>query len=186
MEKISAVYQIKNVVTGERYVGSTKDVKHRWAQHKSPSRWEMCPNSKLYQDMKKYGVDKFRFQILAPVMPKHLKQVEQELIELLKPEYNSINAHGMNVEKRNTSNKKYEQSDKGKERYKKYRQSEKRKAYHNAYQKKYDKQLCLYNDETLTLGALTQRFRRAGVEHPNLEAKKYILNGSKHFMNTIR
>lgn len=90
--KISAVYKIVNEVTGDSYIGSSKDVEHRWAQHTRPSSWAKQPNSQLYKDMQKYGVDKFRFQILAPVIPESLKQVEQEFIEMLKPTYNDRRA----------------------------------------------------------------------------------------------
>lgn len=50
---------------------------------------------------------------------------------------------------------------------KEYRKSDKYKEYHN--------QLCSYNGETLTLSALSARFQRAGIEHPTLEAKKYMI-----------
>jgi group I intron endonuclease len=99
MNKISAVYQIVNTVTGDRYVGSSKNVKRRWASHKKPSTWKQHPNNPLYRDMQKYGLDKFRFQILAPVMEEYLTQVEQEFIDMLHPTYNSMNAKGLNVER---------------------------------------------------------------------------------------
>ncbi len=41
--------------------------------------------------------------------------------------------------------------------------------------KKYRNQLCSYNGEILTLNTLSGRFYRAEVEHPTLEAKKYLL-----------
>jgi group I intron endonuclease len=147
--KISAVYQIVNTVTNDRYVGSSKDVYHRCANHKCPSTWEKCPNSPMYQDMQKYGLDKFRFQILAPVMPEYLKQVEQEFIEMVQPTYNSNRANGWNVERCKEAQKKYK--------------------------RKYNNQLCYYNDETLTLNALYLRFKKDGIEHPNIEARKYII-----------
>ena len=43
------------------------------------------------------------------------------------------------------------------------------------YQNKYYNQLCSYNGEALTLNALSARFRRAGIEYPTTEAKKYLL-----------
>ena len=49
------------------------------------------------------------------------------------------------------------------------------KEYHRKYDKEYHNQLCSYNGETLTLNALSQRFSKAGIEHPNIEAKKYII-----------
>lgn len=189
MEKISAVYKIINTVTGDFYVGSSSNVMKRWADHKCPSTWKNKPNKPLYQDMQKYGLDKFRFQILCPVEPEHLKQVEQELIDMLHPTYNQINAKSWNVERYKESIRKYQQSEKGKEymkdykqteKYKeyekKYNQTEKRKEYMKKYQKKYNSRLCNYNGETLKLSALIQRFRRAGIEHPDIEAKKYLIN----------
>lgn len=166
MEKISAVYQIVNTETGDRYVGSSRDVKRRWREHKRPYTWERCPNSPLYQDFQKYGLDKFRFQILAPVIPEYLKQVEQEFIEMLEPTYNNYRANGRDVERQKEYRKKYQ---------KKYRQAGKDKEYQKEYQKKYRNQLCSYNSETLTLGTLYTRLRRAGVEQPTIEVKKYLL-----------
>ena len=191
MEKISAVYKIVNTVTGDFYIGSSRDVKARWAAHKSPSRWKRYPNSQLYQDMKTYGVDKFRFQILAPVMPEYLKQVEQELIKMLKPSYNDRNAKGLNVEREKETIKKYQQSEKCKESQKKYYrtekgkevlkksrnkyfQTEKGKEALRKYQKKYYSRLCEYNGETLTLKALISRFLKRGIAHPTQEARKYL------------
>lgn len=171
MENISAVYQIINTVTGERYVGSSKDVKRRWGQHKRPSMWNQHPNSSLYLDMQKYGLDKFRFQILAPVEPGHLKEVEQEFIEMLHPTYNDKNAKGLDVERRKETIRKWSQSDKGKEHY----QSNKCKEIYRKNSKRYYSRLCSYNGETLTFNALKHRFQRAGILHPNLEAKKYLI-----------
>lgn len=171
MRKISAVYKIVNTVTGDSYVGSSKDVKKRWGEHKRPSTWKKESNKPLYQDMQKYGLDKFRFQILAPVMEEHLKQVEQEFIELLHPTYNSINAKGWDVERRKEFERKYYQTDKCKETRRKYNQSEKGREAN----RKYNSQLCCYNGETLTLGTLASRFRYTGIAHPKLEAKKYLI-----------
>lgn len=179
MRKISAVYKIVNTVTGDCYVGSSRNVMQRWVCHKRPSSWKNQPNNPLYLDMQKYGVDKFRFQILCPVMPEYLKQVEQELIEMLQPTYNSINAKGINVERRKKTMKDYRQTDKGKKAKKKYRQTDKGKEINRKQarkdMKKYYTQLCSYNGETLTLNALSVRFRKVGIEHPTVEAKKYLI-----------
>ena len=66
------------------------------------------------------------------------------------------------------------------EKYKEYR-----KAYYKEYDKehkdelkKYQSQICCYNGEVLKLYALVMRFRRAGIEHPVKEAKKYLLEQS--------
>ena len=150
MNKISAVYKITNNVTGEFYIGSSRNVKKRWAAHKWPSRWEENPNNKMYQDMQKYGLDSFGFEILEEVEAQYLKQEEQKFIDILKPTYNSINAKGESIERLKARTKKA--------------------------CKKYYSQLCMYNGETLTLKALFRRFQRAGISHPTLEARKYLTN----------
>lgn len=172
MNKISAVYRIVNTVTGEFYIGSSVDVKKRWANHKCPSKWGRYPNNKMYQDMQEHGLDCFSFEILEEVEPGNLRQAEQKFIETLKPTYNQMYAKGWDVERQKASHRKYRQSKKGKETKKKYSQSEKYKAARNIY----SNQLCEYNGETLTLNALGKRFHKAGIPHSVLEAKKYLIN----------
>ena len=162
MEKICAVYKITNTITNDFYIGSSKNVKRRWANHKWPSVWNRCPNNQMYIDMQKYGVDKFAFEVIEEVEIEKLKEKEQQFIEKLKPIYNNRNANGWDTERYKESKKKYRQSNKGKETQ-------------NKYNKKYNNQLCSYNGETITLNALTNRFWRQGIDHPVLEAKKYLL-----------
>lgn len=160
--KICGVYKITNTVTGDFYIGSSKDVKQRWANHKCPSVLKKCPNNPMYLDMKKYGVDKFVFEILEEVESESLKETEQKFIETLKPTYNSNNANGWDCERYKEYQKEY---------HKEYNKTDK----HKEYNKEYNNQLCCYNGETLTLATLAARFRKAGVEHPVKEAKKYLL-----------
>ena len=169
--KISGVYKITNTITGDFYIGSSKNIKRRWSDHKCPYNWKKQPNNPMYMDMQKYGVDKFAFEIIAEVEVGKLKEAEQKLIETLKPTYNSCNAKGLNIERYKEYYKEYNKSDKGKEYQKKYEKSDKRKKY----KKQYNNQLCNYNGETLTLNALSIRFMRQGIDHPTLEAKKYLL-----------
>ena len=169
--EISGVYKITNTITNDFYIGSSKNVKRRWESHKWPSTWNENPNKQLYKDMKKFGVDKFEFQIIAEVEAEELKEKEQEFIEILKPTYNSNRANGLDIERRKDYKKQYQKSDKGKESKKQYEKSDKRKKY----KRKYNNQLCNYNGETLTLCALRTRFRRRGISNPTQEAKKYLV-----------
>ena len=161
MNKISAVYKITNTVTGDFYIGSSNDINRRWAAHKHQSVWKKCPNNQLYKDMQEYGTDKFDFQVLEEVEADKLKVTEQKFIELLNPTYNSNRANGFDFERQKKYNKEYNKSDKGKEA-----------------KKKYNSQLCCYNGETITLGALYKRFLRKGIPNPTQEAKKYLLEQS--------
>ena len=175
MQKISGVYKITNTVTNDFYIGSSKDIKRRWREHKCKSRWKQHPNNPLYQDMQKYGIDKFEFEILAEVEIEELKLTEQQFIETLNPTYNQMNANGLNIERRKKAKKEYEKTDKRKKYKKEYEKSDKRKKY----QKEYQNQLCFYNGEYLTLHALRTRFWKRGIDHPQIEAKKYLLNNIK-------
>ena len=169
--KISAVYKITNTVTGDCYIGSSNDINRRWAAHKCPSRWNEHPNSQLYHDFQKYGIDKFVFEVLAEIEAGSLKEAEQKFIETLKPTYNQMNAKGLNIERK----KEYKKTDKYKDYQKQYQKTDKFKEYQKKYKKEYQNQLCFYNGETLTLHALYQRFKRQGIDHPTAEAKKYLI-----------
>ena len=182
--KISGVYKITNKITGDFYIGSSQNIKHRWANHKSPSRWKQHPNSKLYKDMASYGLDNFIFEILEETAG--LKEREQYWIEQLKPSYNNNRAKGWDT-------------DRYKEYYEIHRDERLAylKAYHQTHRdgclakmkdwrkahrdeqlsktKAYHSRLCLYNGETLTLHALSNRFFRQGIANPCKEAKKYLL-----------
>ena len=162
--KISAVYKITNVITGDFYIGSSKNVKRRWASHKCPSVWNRYPNNPMYLDMNKYGLDKFSSQILEEVEIEQLKEMEQQFIETLNPTHNRNRADGWDVERY-------------KEWQEEYRKTDKSKEYQKQYQLEYENQLCLYNSETLTLQALRTRFRKLGIPHPVKEAKQYLIGG---------
>ena len=167
MEKICGVYKITNTITGDFYVGSSKDVKRRWASHKWPSRWNKQPNNPMYIDMKKYGLENFVFEILAEVEAEELKEIEQKFIERLNPTYNSNRANGLDIERQKHYQNEYQRE------YEK--ESERYTQSHSKANKKYKNQLCCYNGETLTLNALSMRFKKLGVEHPTIEAKKYLI-----------
>ena len=157
--KIIGIYKITNIITGDFYIGSSNDVKRRWAQHKRQSAWNKQPNNQLYQDMRKYGVEKFVFEVLEEVEEGSLKEKEQKFIETLKPTYNNRNANGLDIERCKKYQKEYQKTDKRKK-----------------YNKEYDNQLCCYNGQTLTLRALQKRFWRKGISNPTAEAKKYLLH----------
>jgi group I intron endonuclease len=86
------IYLISNTVNDNFYIGSTKQsVKRRFNGHKQESKW--YTNLPMYADMNKYGVDKFKIQVLNKVTVKdnyELTQIEGDYQELFKPPYNTI------------------------------------------------------------------------------------------------
>ena len=176
--KISGVYKITNTITGDFYIGSSKDIKQRWTNHKCISTWSENSGMKLYQAMAQYGLNNFKFEIIEET--DNLHEREQYFIDLLKPSYNSVRANGHDIERYREIRKNYSKSEKGKKALIKYRQSENGKENNRKYarksMKRYNNQLCLYNGKTLTLNALSQKFYYQGIAHPTLEAKKYLLD----------
>ena len=175
--KIAGVYKITNIITGEFYIGSSCNIKQRWASHKIPSAHKKHPNSKLYQDMASYGLNNFTFEVLEETTDLHNR--EQYYIEQLKPSYNNYRAKGWNTERYKETSRRC-----NKEWYEIHKDEKLTysKAYHQANRDKdlakgeaYRSRLCLYNGEALTLHALSTRFRRQGIPHPTIEAKKYLL-----------
>ena len=190
--KISGVYEIINTITGECYIGSSNNLKNRKRQHFGESNWKHNPNKPLYKDMKQYGKDNFLFKPIWLCDPEELKKYEQAAIEKYNPKYNIRAAYtGMSKEeyskqyrkenidrkkqydkqyyKENCVDKKQYQKQHNKQYYKENADSIKQR------QKQYYSQQCLYENEILTLNALKKRFARKGIEHPVLEAKKYLI-----------
>ena len=159
---ISGVYKITNNITGDFYIGSSKNIKKRWHEHRKPSKWKLRPGMKLYQAFIKYGLDNFTFEIIEKT--DNLREREQYWIEQLKPIYNNYRAKGLDIERSKESHKRCT-----KEWHKTHRDEQlaKMKADRN--------RLCLYEGETLTLRALSSRFCRQGIPHSYIEAKKYLL-----------
>ena len=137
------------------YVGSSNNLYKRMVSHRRCIRQGSSHGYKqdLYQylQLNSFTVE---FQITD-----NYRQLEQELVEKYNPRYNSHRAYtGLGARKGRVAE--YE-----KERYQKYKEE----------LKQYQNQLCLYNGEIITLNALQIRFRKAGIEHPVKEAKKYII-----------
>ena len=170
--KISAVYKIVNTTTGDCYVGSSRNVMKRWSDHTCQSTWNNFPNNRMYQDMQKYGVDKFRFQILAPVMPEYLKQVEQEFIDLIQPTYNVRKS-----KLRGVSYFKPKNDEHTRELWRRTSKTYYEKHHEEIYNKNKNifNMPCLFNGEIIKLNTLRQRFRRDGIKNAFGEAKKYLI-----------
>lgn len=99
MKKIYIIYKLTNTITGDFYIGSRNNIKNSLAKHKYQSVWISIPNDQLYQDIQKYGIDKFEFQVLAEVEADELKEMEQQFIEKLQPTYNQMNSNGLDNER---------------------------------------------------------------------------------------
>jgi group I intron endonuclease len=84
--KLSGIYKIVNRVNGKYYVGSSKDIKFRWAEHVSDLRGNKHDNDYLQKSWNKYGEDAFEFLIVEHTGIEQLLIVEQKYLDISKTE----------------------------------------------------------------------------------------------------
>mgnify|MGYP004478077513 CR=1 FL=1 len=80
------IYMITNAITGERYIGQTRDYQRRVWQHKSAAK--KGSHLKISKAIAKYGIDNFKFDVLEECSLEELNDKERYYISELKPEYN--------------------------------------------------------------------------------------------------
>lgn len=82
------IYEIVNITNGKKYIGSSKNVKHRRSQHFSALRKGNHKNPHLQNSYYKYGEKSFIFNQIASCPEEYLLKLEQVHLDSLKPEYN--------------------------------------------------------------------------------------------------
>lgn len=103
-DKAFGIYQIKNLITGQIYVGSTsQSFKKRWGFWGTVLRQGNYNNRHLQAAWNKYGESNFEFSILEIVPRKEIViEREQFYIDLLKPEYNKAPIAGSSLRCKHT------------------------------------------------------------------------------------
>lgn len=87
-EKLSGVYIITNTTNGNRYIGSSVDIRRRWATHLRELRRGKHGNQILQRAWDKYGEDGFEFSIVLLCSENDTLLNEQEYLDSMHPEYN--------------------------------------------------------------------------------------------------
>lgn len=78
------IYKITNLLTGDFYIGQTIDFENRIKAHKR------VPPPKMRDDVKKYGWDNFKFEVVEECNRGELKDRECYYIKTLNPAYNIL------------------------------------------------------------------------------------------------
>ena len=84
----SGIYEIRNMTNGNRYIGSSSDLKSRRRTHFSELRTGIHGSPHIQNAFNLYGEAQFEFTVLYECDVSELERCEQEEIDLLKPEYN--------------------------------------------------------------------------------------------------
>jgi group I intron endonuclease len=83
------VYQIRNILDNNVYIGSAINIKRRWRDHKRELRNNIHRNPHLQYSWNKYGENCFLFEVLEEVIDKsNLINREQYHLDNLNPSYN--------------------------------------------------------------------------------------------------
>jgi predicted GIY-YIG superfamily endonuclease len=80
----SGIYLITNTVNGKVYVGQSINLQGRLWSHLSKLRKGTHHNRHLLAAVKKYGIEKFTFEVLCECSVEELDQKEQRYLDLLK------------------------------------------------------------------------------------------------------
>jgi group I intron endonuclease len=87
------VYLITNTVNGKKYIGQTqqKDIETRWKAHKSLDKRTI--GRYLLNAYTKYGIDKFKYQIICICFDEACNELEEFYIN----KFNSLSPNGYNL-----------------------------------------------------------------------------------------
>ena len=88
MTKYCGIYKIKNIITGDFYIGSSNNIQKRLSAHRQMFVHCRHDNCHLQRAYNKYGADNFEFSTVLLCDIENKLYYEQTLIDGLKPTYN--------------------------------------------------------------------------------------------------
>lgn len=90
MERITGIYEIRNILNFTSYIGSSVDIKQRWSVHKSELRKGNHKNQHLQRAWNKYGESNFSFSVLEVCKIDVMIEREQYYIDKEDSPYNIL------------------------------------------------------------------------------------------------
>lgn len=83
------IYSIRNTLTGDQYIGSSRDIKFRWWCHRRDLSQKCHDNPRLQNAWNKYGSNTFEFHVLETLANSdQLLDREQAYLDAYQPAYN--------------------------------------------------------------------------------------------------
>lgn len=86
----AGIYEIRNILTGDYYIGQTANLARRWAEHRGRLSRGKSSLRHLQRAWTKYGPDAFSFRVLLVCEPFELTRHEQALVDRRHPQYNIL------------------------------------------------------------------------------------------------
>ena len=85
---MKGIYQIRNKINGNRYIGLSSDINRRFTEHKTPKNIRN-KNTVLSRAFRKYGIENFEFEIVEELDNDNDLPIREIFwISKLNPEYN--------------------------------------------------------------------------------------------------
>ena len=75
------IYEIRNTLTGIRYIESSRDIRKRWWRHRRDLNRGFHHNRHLQRSWVKHGAERFDFVVLCPCLPDNHFRIEQEYLD---------------------------------------------------------------------------------------------------------
>lgn len=88
MKKLGGIYEIKNIESGKRYIGSACNFLVRWKNHRNELNRSVHDNSHLQNAWNKYSEDAFEFNVLLVCDKNNNILYEQAFLDKMCPTYN--------------------------------------------------------------------------------------------------
>lgn len=82
------VYEIQNMITNERYIGSSLTIEQRWKSHRTALTRHTHFSAALQSAWDEYGEENFEFRVMLTCDPDVLKDREHWVVFRFQPEYN--------------------------------------------------------------------------------------------------
>ena len=91
---MTGIYKITNKTNGMSYIGKSKDIMQRWANHERALVKGTHHSSKLQKDFDDYGgIEAFDFSVIEICMPSELNEKERYYIDKFDTEHNGYNGN---------------------------------------------------------------------------------------------
>lgn len=111
MDKNCGIYIIMNLVNGKFYIGSSCNIKNRWASHRTTLKTNTHLSKYLQRAYNKYGIENFRYEIVEICSIENLLNREQYWIDFHKT-YIPKNGYNISPTAGNTNGYKHTDGDK--------------------------------------------------------------------------
>jgi group I intron endonuclease len=120
-EIICGVYAIKNLITGQHYVGCAVDINRRWCEHKSDLKNNKHDNDYLQRSWNKYTKNNFEFFVVQECEENCIFEYERYYIKMYQSRADkmgfNLNDGGRDGPARPTEETRKKMSESGKERF---------------------------------------------------------------------